>query len=67
MLNKKGHFNVIYPDMVKKYNNSMGGVDLNNMLISLYPVDIETRKQWSTRFFYKQLIYKQLYSILKND
>ena len=46
MLKKKEHCNVIYPDMVKEYNRSMGGVDINDMLISLYRVDIQTRKRW---------------------
>ena len=43
---KKEHCNVNYPDMVKEYNRSMGGVDLNDMLISLDRVDIQTRKWW---------------------
>ena len=43
---KKEHCSVTYPDMVKDYNESMGGVDLNDMLISLYRVDIKTRKRW---------------------
>ena len=32
--------------MVKEYNRSMGGVELNDMLISLDRVDIQTRKWW---------------------
>ena len=32
--------------MVKEFNESMGGVDLNEMLISLYIVDSETSKRW---------------------
>ena len=32
--------------MVKEVNESMGGVDLNEMLISLYIVDSETSKRW---------------------
>ena len=32
--------------MIKEYNESMGGVDLNDMLISLCRVDIQTRKRW---------------------
>ena len=32
--------------MVKKYNESMDGVELDNMLISLHCVDIQTRKRW---------------------
>ena len=43
---KKDHCNVAYPDMVKQYNESMDGVDQNDMLISLYCVDIQTRKRW---------------------
>ena len=43
---KKDHCNVVYPDMVKEYNESMGGVDLNGKLISLHHVDIQTRKIW---------------------
>ena len=43
---KKDHSNVVYPDMVKEYNESMGGVDLNEILISLYHADIQARKRW---------------------
>ena len=43
---KKDHCNVVHPDMVKKYNESMDGVELDNMLISLHCVDIQTRKRW---------------------
>ena len=32
--------------MVKEYNRSMGGVDLNDMLISLYRIDFQARKRW---------------------
>ena len=32
--------------MVKEYNKSMGSVDRNDTLISLYRVDIQTRKRW---------------------
>ena len=43
---KKDHCNVVHPDMVKKYSESMDGVELDNMLISLHCVDIQTRKRW---------------------
>ena len=43
---KKDHCNVVYPDMVKEYNENMGGMDLNDMLVSLYSLDIQTRKRW---------------------
>ena len=39
---KKVYCNVRYLDMVKEFNESMGGVDLNEMLISLYIVDSQT-------------------------
>ena len=32
--------------MVKEYNESMGGLDLNDMLTYLDLVDIQTRKRW---------------------
>ena len=43
---KKDHCNVAYPDMIKKYNETLGGVDLNDMHISLYRVDIHRSKRW---------------------
>ena len=43
---KKEFCNIDYPDMVRDYNESMDGVDLADMLISLYRVDIQTRKRW---------------------
>ena len=42
---KKDHCNVVYPDMVKEYNESMGGVDLNEILISLYRAVIQAMKR----------------------
>ena len=43
---KKEHCNVAYHDTVKEYNESMGGVDLNDMPTSLYRVDKQTMKRW---------------------
>ena len=31
---KKDHCNMTYPDMVQEYNESMGGMNLNNIIIS---------------------------------
>ena len=42
----KDHVDVSYPDMIRDSNQSMGGVDLSDMLIALYHVDIQTRKRW---------------------
>ena len=36
---KKDHCNVAYPEMVKEYNESLSGMDLNDMLLSLQRVD----------------------------
>ena len=41
---KKEHCHVIYPDMVKQYKRGMGGVDLNDMLISLYQLKFKQGK-----------------------
>ena len=38
--------NISYPDMAKGSNDSMGGVSLNDMLILLYRINIQTRKRW---------------------
>ena len=42
----KNHIDLSYLDMIRDYNQRMGGVDLSDMLIALYRVDIETRKRW---------------------
>ena len=41
------HIDVKRPDIVAKYNKHMGGVDLSDMLIELYRVDIRSRKWYS--------------------
>ena len=54
--------------MVKEYDRSMGGVELNDMLIFLYRVDIQTRKRWYLKIIihcvnicnvYAWLLYKR--------
>ena len=44
----KSHVLVDCPDIVKKYNSAMGGVDLADMLISLYRTPYKTRR-WYLR------------------
>ena len=44
----KSHVLVDCPDIVKKYNSAMGGVDLADMLISLYRTSYKTRR-WYLR------------------
>ena len=46
----KKHVMVDCPDIVKKYNSAVGGVDLADMLISLY------RTPYKTRTWYLQVI-----------
>lgn len=43
--------NVSCPFIVSEYNRSMGGVDLSDMLISLYAIDRKSKK-WYMRVFY---------------
>lgn len=42
------------PDIVKQYNHHMGGVDLQDSLIGLYPIKLKSRK-WYHRIFYHLL------------
>ena len=42
----KDHVDISYPDTIRDYNQSMGGADLSDMLITLYRVHIQTRKRW---------------------
>ena len=39
------------PQIVRAYNKSMGGVDLAGMLISLYRVEVKTRR-WYIKVFW---------------
>ena len=52
---KKEHCNVLCLDMVKCYNNSLDGIDLNDMPISIYRVDIETKKTMVFEIHYESL------------
>ena len=48
---KKEHCKIKYPYIVKDQNQSMGGVDLSDMLTSLYLIDIQSRKRWFLKIF----------------
>ena len=48
---KKVHINVPRPAIVKSYNASMGGIDLSDMLLSLYRTKINT-KRWYIKMFF---------------
>ena len=43
---KKEYSSRKYPDMEKDCNQSIGEVELNDMMIYLYCIDIHFRKQW---------------------
>lgn len=45
---EKQYVKVKRPEVVKKYNKAMGGVDKLDQLISLYRIDIRSRK-WTLR------------------
>ena len=47
----KSHVNVSCPEIAKEYNKSMGGVDLADMLISLYCTPIKT-KRWYLKLIF---------------
>ena len=49
---KKQHIQAQCPYIVASYNSSMGGVDLADMLISLYRTKIITKKCWYLRIIF---------------
>jgi len=50
-LKQKKYIQVICPAIVREYNHHMGGVNLFDMLLTLYKVDHKSRK-WYRRIFY---------------
>ncbi|KAM7282123.1 piggyBac transposable element-derived protein 3 [Ixodes scapularis] len=48
---KKQHILVKQPEVIKKYNQSMGGVDKLDFLLSLYRIKIRSRK-WTLRVLF---------------
>ena len=49
---EKTHVQVQQPDIVREYNSSMGGVDLADMLISLYGTTIISKKRWYLKIIF---------------
>ena len=49
---EKDYIDIVCPTMVHEYNKFMGGVDLNDMLLSLYHIKLRTRKWHMPIFFY---------------
>ena len=49
---KKEKVTIDCPDIVSQYNQSMGGVDLADMLVSLYRTTIITRKRWYLKLIF---------------
>ena len=47
----KARKDIPYPQIVKAYNKSKGGVDLSDMLIALYRVEVKT-KRWYIKVFW---------------
>ena len=48
------------PDIVKKYNKSMGGVDLADQLISLYKIPLRSKK------YYMRLVFHMIDMVIVN-
>ena len=51
-IKEKKKVKVSCPNMIKEYNRSMGGVDLADMLISLYHTKINVRKKWYLKIIF---------------
>ena len=48
----KAHVHVSCPDMIIDYNSAMGGVDLADMLISLYRTKMNPKKRWYLKLIF---------------
>lgn len=48
---EKAYVNVVRPNVIKKYNAAMGGVDLLDRMISYYRINARTRK-WTVRLIF---------------
>ncbi|KAJ8394479.1 hypothetical protein AAFF_G00046900 [Aldrovandia affinis] len=54
----KEYIQVPQPAAVRSYNQSMGGVDLHNMLVELYRIDFKSRRYYM-RIFYQLVVHSQ--------
>ena len=49
---EKEFVNIVRPNVVREYNKFMGGVDLSDMLIELYRIDMPLKKWYMRIIFY---------------
>jgi hypothetical protein len=49
---EKKHIQVVRPNVIKTYNEYMGGVDLMDMLISLYRINVQSKKYYLKIIFH---------------
>lgn len=49
---RKSKIDVPRPDIIGRYNSSMGGVDLADHLLSLYRINIKSRKYYYRLIFH---------------
>lgn len=49
---KRSYIDIPRPHIIEQYNQHMGGVDLNDMLVALYRIDLGTKKYYF-RIFYR--------------